>query len=255
MSKLRIRRRKYEEFLQVSRRAKRALVAQIVEDLGTTVLAGPLTGTELKIGSTWGVDLIAQLFGFYEQQLLEHLVDDSAKARKGLLVDVGAADGYWAVGLVRSGHFERAICFETRLEGQTVIREMAALNNVSDRIDVFGEASAPVLLDCLRKNKPDTLLIDVEGAEFDLLTSNVIKTVGACVVAELHPDGAEADATDRLVSRLEKAGFETDMVTDAKRDCSALLEAVDLHDSLRALLLSEGRGRPQSWAVARRVSG
>jgi predicted RNA methylase len=50
------------------------------------------------------------LLGLYEASVMEQLKAFSAQA--STLIDIGAADGYFGVGLVAAGVYTRSICFE-----------------------------------------------------------------------------------------------------------------------------------------------
>ncbi len=81
------------------------------EEVEGVVQGGCLTGFRIVNEHSWGTaDLCSKLLGFYEQQNQDIFTQSS----KPTLVDLGAADGYWGVGLVQAGHFERSICFEQK---------------------------------------------------------------------------------------------------------------------------------------------
>ena len=86
----------------------------------------------LSQGDWWGkIDRPSMIYGFYEQEVLESLTSNKGKYKT--LIDVGAADGYYAIGGIISGTFEKAICYEIAKEGQDQIKKNADLNKVSKK--------------------------------------------------------------------------------------------------------------------------
>src|SRR5580658_8922647 len=106
------------------------------------------------------------ILGLYEQEVLENLV--GAPARYRVFVDVGAADGYYAVGLLFSGRVERSVAFETIPEFRAAIAQLANENGVADKITILGTASdrfADVLVKNQITSRETMFLFDIEGAE------------------------------------------------------------------------------------------
>jgi hypothetical protein len=128
------------------------------------------------------------ILGLYEQEVMENLV--GAPARFGVFVDVGAADGYYAVGLLYSGRVDRSVAFESLPEGREAIARLAAENGVSDKITILGTASDH-FDDTIRVHKINSqesmFLIDIEGAAFKVLTEKVFVLLkDSLIVVETH---------------------------------------------------------------------
>jgi hypothetical protein len=190
------------------------------------------------------------LFGLYEQEILE--VVTSLPSRYRTLVDIGAADGYYAPGLVKSGLVDRSICFEITKSGQEVIAEVAARNGVSDRVKIFGAADASLVAkvqSCSVNFEECVVICDVEGEEFSLFTTEVLSTFRrSVVIIELHPEIAfeTHDAVEALRIRASKY-FSVSQFKTGPRDPARFSELQHLDDSSRWLLCSEGRPRVQFW--------
>lgn len=63
------------------------------------------------------------LLGIYEEQLLPHII--AAAKDCDDLVDIGAADGFWGLGLLHAGLFRRGTLFEANSNAHAVLREGA----------------------------------------------------------------------------------------------------------------------------------
>jgi hypothetical protein len=63
------------------------------------------------------------------------------------------------------------------------------------------------MADALQDIQPDVLVMDVEGAEIDLLSTGDLAPIRAAIV-ELHPHVVSADRIDALLKSLAERGFE-----------------------------------------------
>ena len=89
-------------------------------------------------------------------------------------IDIGAADGYYAIGAVFSNLFSKSICFEISEKGWIIIEENSILNGVYDRIKIFGIANTNSIKNVLKSDTEALILIDIEGDEFDLLSDDFL---------------------------------------------------------------------------------
>ena len=190
------------------------------------------------------------LFGFYEQEVLAALV--SASKERGTFIDIGAADGYYGIAAVSQGLFNQSYLFEISQLGRSVIRENALLNKVSDLVSIQGEADVSALEAIPESRRNDAVvLIDIEGAEFELLSPDVLELFkNSILIIEVH-EWLHSDGDERLAALRERLirYFSIDVLTTSTRDLSPYRELQTLSDSERWLLCSEGRGRRMQWWV------
>lgn len=229
------------------------MARSIFDHFGGVIAYGPLKGFRLDAESSWNAaDLGSKMFGLYEQEVLAMLEHRRGKA--DVLVNLGAADGYYGVGAVKCGMFSKAVCYEATPEGRQVIAKTAALNQVADRIDIRQQAAAS-FPDELRAGGCDParclVLCDIEGGEFDVFTPECIaKLAQATLVIELHefmvPDG---DARAKVLLEALGAVFKLSFATMGARDLSPFPELVNVNDTDRWLICSEGRGRMMTWVL------
>ncbi|KIC40821.1 hypothetical protein RA27_13810 [Ruegeria sp. ANG-R] len=222
---------------------------QYYEEKSGIVQSGLLSGFKLIDEHTWGqADLLTKLLGLYEQQNLPILGGSS----KSTLVDIGAADGYWGVGLVYAGCFDQSVCFEQRGRGRRVIRRTAVANDIREKVRVAGAATFESLqaeLGGLYQPEDLFFLIDIEGGEFDLLTFEFLSKYRASeFLIELHTGGdpSAPEKEKRLIQDARKL-FNVCVLDDTKRDLRQLRSEIYLPDDLTWLFASEGRGYPMSW--------
>ncbi len=222
---------------------------QYFQDTIGVVQGGCLRGfTLIEESASWQADVFTKLLGIYEQQNHSVLVE----SQKPILVDLGSEDGYWGVGLIQAGYFENSVCFEQTRKGRQIIKRTAQTNGVRDRVSVNGMATASsVKQNVLTQYCSEDLffLIDIEGAEFELLDFDFLSEFRAAeFLIELHSGdvwlGAEKE--ERLLRDAELL-FDVTLVDDTKRDLLQLRSELALPDDLTWLFASEGRGYPMRW--------
>lgn len=216
---------------------------------GNRVLHGRFAGMKLPKYMAWGEpDRSSMLLGAYEAEVLEALF--SVPERYDHFVDLGAADGYYAIGTVLSGRFTSAVCYEMSAQRRLVLSHNAAVNGVEDRIEIHGSADSSFVHDLSGETLARSLvLIDVEGAEFDLLTQSVLRHLSnSVVIVELHDHLVTngESALKKLVSRAESI-FHVDFLAAGARDSSNYDELSGFSDNDRWLVFSEGRKRAGRW--------
>ena len=166
---------------------------------GNKVLNGPFAGMEYLDKATEGA-LLPRLIGCYESELHPYL---QAIAARGLdqVVDVGCAEGYYAVGLARLMPEVMVHAFDTDPAARRFCAALAERNGVAERVKVGGAFAGE---DFARFTGPRTLVfMDIEGGEAALLDPELwpaLKTVQ--IVVETHP-GPSFALTAELTRRFQ----------------------------------------------------
>lgn len=242
----------YLRFKRAINSRRNGLAVQVATFCDWRVVHGPFVGMQISPSNWWGqTDLASKILGFYEAEVLSTLVNID-KSRYRYFVDLGAADGYYAIGCAYSKLFLDSYAFEMSNQGQKVIRQNAELNSVSDRVHIFGYAD-----ENFDQKIPDValaqtiVLIDIEGGEFDLLNEPLLQKLNkSMLIIELHEfmvnNGAERLA--ELVTRLQKF-YKIAWLKTGARDLSNFDVLAHLNDTDRWLLCSEGRVQLQKWIV------
>lgn len=147
---------------------------------------GPFQGMRYS-DEAQGSALMPKILGTYELEL--HEAFREYYTREDLsVIDVGAAEGYYAVGMLFRNPQARVTAFETTPHGQTIMQRLARLNHVTDRLTINGECDPPSLQATLTAARPEALVImDVEGAEDHLLDPAAIPPLARChIIVEVH---------------------------------------------------------------------
>ncbi len=214
----------------------------LVARSGDTVLSGPFKGMRYPVRAAEG-SRTARLIGAYEASLIP--VIETAIARNyALIMDVGCAEGYYAVGLALRMPGARILARDTSDRAQALCRAMAEANGVADRVEVGGEVGHADFDMCLTAGT--LVLCDIEGAEDDLIDPE--KAPGllqADILIEAH-EGFRRGLAERIAARF--AG--THRITRIGRhlaDGGLPGWAEDLSDLDRLLMLWEWRAVPTPW--------
>lgn len=125
---------------------------------------GPFAG--MHYGTAGGWDLASKLIGSYEAELhqeLERLIASGYDR----VINVGCAEGYYAVGLGLRLPEAEIWAFDIDDRSQALCRRLAAENGVGHRVHVDGLCT-PRHLGSLIVGRT-LLVVDIEGAELSLL--------------------------------------------------------------------------------------
>jgi precorrin-6B methylase 2 len=174
------------------------IVDAFVTRHGRKVLQGPFAGMAYVEGATEGA-LAPRLLGTYEAELHPYL---TALAAEGLdhVIDVGAAEGYYAVGMALLAPGAQVHAFDISPKARAACAEMAALNGVGDRVTI-GETVKPEDFEVLAGPRR-LVLMDVEGAEEELLRPDLSPALAHThIIVEAHEvyrPGVAARLTERF---------------------------------------------------------
>ncbi|KWF37389.1 hypothetical protein [Burkholderia pseudomultivorans] len=229
------------------------LSQRLMHATGGVVQHGPLTGFNIGTRATWRAsDNGAKLLGFYEKEVCDLLAELAVE--REALVDLGGADGFYAVGMVKTGVYQQCHCFEIEDASRENIAAIAEVNGVRDRVHLYGVAT-PTFARVLTERGVDlarsTVLIDIESAEFEVLTLECLQDLRrAHVIVEIHDFMRPHDGKHRYAELLERAAqvFDVRAFTTGPRDPSqAPLLNQGWTDTDRWLVCSESRATLMTW--------
>jgi hypothetical protein len=218
----------------------------VLQQSGTVVQQGPLAGLDFLPQSAEGCH-VAKLIGTYEQPLQPHV--EAAIARGyATILNIGCAEGYYAVGMARRMPATRALAFDLDSNARTTCAALAAKNGVAERITI-DELFQPQ--DFAAHAGGDTLVFcDIEGAERDLLDPAAAPALaGMDVIVEAH-ECLIPGVTRLLVERFTQTHDITLVEDDGQRHLDAAPAWFRNLAHLDQLLATwEWRGGPTPWLV------
>lgn len=166
-----------------------------------TVLSGPFKDMNYGDTKAFCSALYPKLLGTYEFELAGTITAAIARKYK-TLVDVGAADGYYAVGFAFKDPQMKVIAFEMDSRARTELVNLAEINGVAGRIQIRGKCEPADLL--ALDAERGLMIMDCEGYEEQLLTQDIIRHFKEWdFIIETH-DGFSPEITTRLTSRFEE---------------------------------------------------
>lgn len=163
------------------------IMEQIVLDKTNGIVqSGPFRGMQYISKSHRHSALPPKLLGTYERELSGPL-EEAISMRYDLVVDIGAGEGYYAVGFALRLTNAKVIAYEMESSARDLLRELARLNNVQDQITVHGLCTKQSLTSSLSVEGKPLLICDAEGAEVILLDPVRIPALrSAFILVELH---------------------------------------------------------------------
>lgn len=169
---------------------------------GGKVAGGPFAGLRYPAKAI-GSALLPKLIGLYEKEL-SPVIEQAIARPFDLVVDIGAAEGYYAVGMRRAGAARRMIAYEASDDTRSLLEETCRLNETS--IDIRGWCSADDLNRDLSLGLGRAMVLcDCEGAEQELLDPAAVPALrGSWILVEVH-DFIVPGIEQRLMERFAES--------------------------------------------------
>lgn len=218
------------------------LANTLVAKSGARVPAGPFAGMDYPVQASEG-GRAPRLLGAYEAAL--HPVIETVIARGyPQVIDVGCAEGYYAVGLARRMPGSLVQARDSDPRARALCADLARANGVADRVRIGTEVIHADFALC--RAAPTFVLCDIEGAELALLDPDLAPgLVEADLLVEVH-EGFRPGTLATLEARFAP----THQITRIDRALRPDLLpgwAEGLSDLDRLLLLWEWRAIPTPW--------
>ena len=148
------------------------------------VLNGPFKGMKYPSIDITELTLVPKISGSYELQLLPIINTIIATNYKNVL-DIGCAEGYYAVGLAMKLSNTTVNCFDINEKDLDFCKSMAVLNNASNL--TYNSFCSPETLINFNYGNRSLIFCDCEGYEQELFTPQVIDALRSTdVLIELH---------------------------------------------------------------------
>jgi SAM-dependent methyltransferase len=222
-----------------------------------TVRHGPFRGLKYPAVKSVGSVLIPKLLGSYEREvhpLLERLKERNYSE----IVDIGCAEGFYAVGLARMFPDAKIFAYDTNPEAVRLCRRMAEENGVNNRL-VTGAFCDAKTLASLPLTRRALVLSDCEGCEKHLFTPETVRALAVHdVLIEVH-DMVDIEISARLRSVFQpthqlEVMVSVDDIRKAQTYDYPELKPFSLAE--RKVLLQEWRAASMDWFYfSPRISG
>ncbi len=215
---------------------------ELLRRQGTRVLSGPFAGMDFLPRSAEGCH-VAKLLGCYEQPL-HPFIERAVRSGYEVVLNVGCAEGYYAVGMARRMPAVRVRAFDLDARAREACAGLAEKARVADRVVVGRELRPVDFAD--HAGRRVLLLCDIEGAEKELLDPVGAPALrGMDMIVECHDGAAKV-----LMDRFAPSHDVTAVVDDGLRrleDAPAWFRQLAHLDQLLATW--EWRGEATPWLV------
>lgn len=219
------------------------VVDRFVAMHGLKVQGGPFSGLTYVSHSS-GSAILPKLVGSYEAELALS-IETITQTPYRTIVDVGSAEGYYAVGLAVRIPSATVYAYDIDEVARSRCAELARVNRVSDRVLIRGRCDAGELAKNLT-DLPALLMCDCEGFELDLL--DPLKTPAlrsTHMLVELH-DHLRPGLTETLRSRFA-ATHRATMFGIQPRQLERYASIQQLDRQGQELAVNEFRPAGQQW--------
>ncbi len=207
------------------------------------VKAGPYAGM-VYFTQAVGSALFAKIIGSYEEELIP-VVERIIANQPTRVIDIGCAEGYYAVGFARRLPAAQIYAFDIDRLARTLCRRTAKANGVDARVSVDGECTFDRLKELVTAET--TILSDCEGCELDLLDpQRVPGLASATLLVELH-DLPQRPAS-LIIPKRFAATHDVMIIDSRERDPSHYPVLQPLRRGDQIVAIDETRPVAMQWA-------
>ena len=231
-------------------RAAQAKIAELTEQVihykGLSVQDGPFKGMKLPETASWGNgDTLPKILGTYEQEL--NVSIETCIARKPeVVVNIGCAEGYYAVGLAKRMPGVQVNAYDNDMKALRLCTDAVRLNH-AEMVNIGRDGFIKADIHELR-GKKSMYVIDCEGAELDYV-ENPENFVNADLIIECH-EFKDRECVSKLVTVLSKT-HDINLLREGPRDPASIELLRGLNTLERFCAVCEMRPAPTMlWVVA-----
>lgn len=209
---------------------------------------GPFKGMKYSKHNSFRGVLLPKLIGSYEKEI-QRIIEESCCTAYSEVVDVGCAEGYYAVGFAVRIPGAKIYAYDTDPEARRLCRETAELNDACQRVVIGSFCSGETLRSIPFRGK-GLIISDCEGYERILFSAAIIPDLGRHdLLIELH-DSVDINTSSIIRKRFEATHeiIAIESVDDIKKAQTynyAELDRYSLEE--RKLILAEGRRTIMQW--------
>jgi hypothetical protein len=215
---------------------------------GHAVKHGPFKGMKYPESKSVGSSLFPKLLGSYEKEI-HPVIERICKRPYTEILDIGCAEGYYAVGLAIRIPTATVHAFDTNEEATRLCRSMAQSNDVDKRV-ITKSFCDENTLKTFPFTKRGLVFCDCEGYEKDLFTQDVIENLSKHdLLIEIHDgfDPSISSSIRQLFGKTHKLEV-IDVLSDINRlRTSEYVEMENFDLKTRYFLLAEWRRNSTEW--------
>jgi precorrin-6B methylase 2 len=238
---IRVRRAYHRAFADIEEKVRRL----VYSDGQIVVRSGPFEGMKLADVRWWGCAVPCWL-GVYEEELhdiIEQIVSNAYTD----IIDVGCADGYYAVGLALRMPKSNVWAYDTDFAARMNTRKNQKLNKCGSNLYVDGK---------LNPKRPPPMgervavICDIEGGEYELLNPSSTNWLAkADILVELHSKGESITERIELMRGRFGSTHTIMQIVEQKRDIAKIARYLGINscEDILAEAVNEHRSEQQFW--------
>ncbi len=223
-------------------RRLRRVITLLEKECGLIVQTGPFVGMTY-VSEAICSSLVPKLLGSYEAEL-HALLTQIVTRDYQTVIDVGCAEGYYAVGLALRLPRARVYAFDINARARELCAKLALANKVAERVIVADKCDHEKLNSLIHGR---TLIVcDCEGCELQLLDPALAPELKKSdLLVELH-DTIDPRITPTILSRFTLS-HEITLVDSGERDPTAFPILRNFDHLTQRTAVAEFRDAPMQW--------
>lgn len=235
---------RYGQITNILARSRVGLLTRLsIKDENPAILSGPFEGMRFHSQATEGCYL-PKVLGCYEAELHPFLLHLAKEQPYKTIIDVGCAEGYYAVGLARLMPAVQVKAFDIDPRAQEKCRQLAQMNGVAERITVAGELTPQGLADAVTEKT--LIFCDCEGFEYELFPKAVPALGGVDMLIELHNLSRRPEQAEALI-RCFEGTHEAGLISQGGRNPAQIPLIAKWKHLDQLLAVWEFRSEPTPW--------
>lgn len=228
--------------------------------IGTNVLSGPFCGMKY-IDKSNGSAFFPKILGCYEKEI-SPMVENTINSNYRYLIDIGCAEGYYAVGFAYRRKSKNPCCvfaYDINKKALFNLQKLAELNNVNNFIKTNGICTHEELNQFNKyKGEPIFLICDIEGAEKELIDpSKAPVLLDFDMLIEVHDIRKEDPVIEKTLRNRFQNTHKISIIKCRKRTEADLKELNNISYWKRKLIgisyINEGRDYATDWMLLQKL--
>jgi hypothetical protein len=238
----------YQSHRAIKQYTEAKLQKLLTADGSARILRGPFKGMVYPQNYTIQMEQAQKIIGSYESEL--HAVIELACEKKYAdVVNIGAGEGYYAVGLAMRMQDVTMYAFETDKQAVESCKQMAAVNHVDHQFVFKGECNVDQLT--LLEFNPDRkglIVCDCEGCELEVLDPKRIPQLMYCdLLVEIHDLSPVGPSSFEIMNSRFEETHTIKPINMKSRDLRHFPELENLSDLEVETVLSQRRLYSVGW--------
>ena len=197
-------------------------------------------------------DFSPKYLGTYESHIQNKIINLVKKKKFSHIIDLGAAEGYHIVSLLKKKIFNKGIAFELNKKSREILKKNSQINNIHSKIKIYGDANFLTLSNILKNINSRNLffLVDIEGKEYYLFDDCFCKRFSqSTFIIEEHPFNVPNKNKIKSFMKKIKKYHNVEVLNDVSKNPFNFKILDKFSDDEKYLMMSEGRPKSMRWLV------